>query len=164
MSRFRPPPGHGTASSSRSGKVITFPGFLRAYVEGSDDPRADVPDKEKTPAEARHRADLDRPRRSGPPITRPSRLRGTPKRRWSRNSKPEASADHRPTPPSFRRSRIAAMSGHKRPQRWFRPSPPSRSSTCSRTICPILSTMTSPPGWRMNSTPSPVVTANPYLG
>lgn len=29
-----------------SGKKITFPGFLRAYVEGSDDPNADIGDKE----------------------------------------------------------------------------------------------------------------------
>ena len=30
-----------------SGKVITFPGFLRAYVEGSDDPDADLEDQER---------------------------------------------------------------------------------------------------------------------
>lgn len=30
-----------------SGKTITFAGFLRAYVEGSDDPEADLADKEK---------------------------------------------------------------------------------------------------------------------
>jgi len=30
-----------------SGKSIVFPGFLRAYVEGSDDPEADLGDKEK---------------------------------------------------------------------------------------------------------------------
>lgn len=30
-----------------SGKTITFPGFLRAYVEGSDDPEAELADKEK---------------------------------------------------------------------------------------------------------------------
>jgi len=38
---------HGDAVLTTSGKVIGFPGFIRAYVEGSDDPRADVPDKEK---------------------------------------------------------------------------------------------------------------------
>jgi DNA topoisomerase-1 len=37
----------GTAVFSATGKVITFPGFLRAYVEGSDDPRADLADQEK---------------------------------------------------------------------------------------------------------------------
>jgi DNA topoisomerase-1 len=43
----------GPASSGRdaefatSGRVIGFPGFLRAYVEGSDDPDADLEDKER---------------------------------------------------------------------------------------------------------------------
>ncbi len=31
---------------SASGKVITFPGFLRAYVEGADDPDAELEDRE----------------------------------------------------------------------------------------------------------------------
>jgi DNA topoisomerase-1 len=30
-----------------TGKVIAFPGFLRAYVEGSDDPEADLDDQER---------------------------------------------------------------------------------------------------------------------
>ncbi len=38
---------HGPAIFSASGKVVTFPGFLRAYVEGSDDPRVEVADQEK---------------------------------------------------------------------------------------------------------------------
>ena len=37
----------GAAVFSTSGKVITFPGFLRAYVEGSDDPAAALDDQEK---------------------------------------------------------------------------------------------------------------------
>ncbi len=37
----------GKALFTVSGKVITFPGFLRAYVEGSDDPDAELEDKEK---------------------------------------------------------------------------------------------------------------------
>jgi DNA topoisomerase-1 len=43
----------GTSRSGRpaefaaSGKVITFPGFLRAYVEGSDDPDAALEDEER---------------------------------------------------------------------------------------------------------------------
>ncbi|AEH11593.1 MULTISPECIES: type I DNA topoisomerase [Protofrankia] len=32
---------------SASGKVITFPGFLRAYVEGADDPDAELDDRER---------------------------------------------------------------------------------------------------------------------
>ncbi len=34
------------AEFGTSGRVITFPGFLRAYVEGSDDPDADLEDRE----------------------------------------------------------------------------------------------------------------------
>jgi DNA topoisomerase-1 len=34
------------AEFSTSGRVITFPGFLRAYVEGADDPDAELEDKE----------------------------------------------------------------------------------------------------------------------
>ena len=43
----------GAASDGRdavfgtSGKIITFPGFMRAYVEGSDDPDAELDDKER---------------------------------------------------------------------------------------------------------------------
>ena len=37
----------GTATFQTAGKVITFPGFLRAYVEGSDDPDAEIEDQEK---------------------------------------------------------------------------------------------------------------------
>ncbi len=37
----------GNAVFSTSGKVILFPGFLRAYVEGSDDPAAALDDQEK---------------------------------------------------------------------------------------------------------------------
>jgi DNA topoisomerase I len=39
---------HGRdAEFSASGKVITFPGFLRAYVEGADDPDAELEDRER---------------------------------------------------------------------------------------------------------------------
>ncbi len=38
---------HGPAVFSTSGKVITFPGFLRAYVEGADDPDAELADQER---------------------------------------------------------------------------------------------------------------------
>ena len=38
---------HGAAVFATSGKVITFPGFLRAYVEGSDDPDAELEDQER---------------------------------------------------------------------------------------------------------------------
>ncbi len=38
---------HGVATFTTSGKVITFPGFLRAYVEGSDDPDAELDEQER---------------------------------------------------------------------------------------------------------------------
>ncbi len=38
---------HKTATFSTSGKVIRFAGYLRAYVEGSDDPDAELEDQEK---------------------------------------------------------------------------------------------------------------------
>ncbi|MCD4749516.1 MAG: type I DNA topoisomerase [Thermoanaerobaculales bacterium] len=37
----------GRAVFTATGKVISFPGFLRAYVEGSDDPGAELADQEK---------------------------------------------------------------------------------------------------------------------
>jgi DNA topoisomerase-1 len=37
----------GPARFRASGKTIEFPGFLRAYVEGSDDPNAELADREK---------------------------------------------------------------------------------------------------------------------
>jgi DNA topoisomerase-1 len=38
--------GGSTVEFSSNGQVISFPGFLRAYVEGSDDPEADLADRE----------------------------------------------------------------------------------------------------------------------
>ena len=37
----------GEYKFSASGKIIEFPGFMRAYVEGADDPNAQLDDKEK---------------------------------------------------------------------------------------------------------------------
>ncbi len=46
--RVQAPAGRfGAAVFTTSGKVIKFPGFLRAYVEGSDDPEAELEDQEK---------------------------------------------------------------------------------------------------------------------
>ena len=57
--RIQSPAGrHGTAEFATSGKVITFPGFLRAYVEGSDDPSAELADQEKVLPKLRVGQDL----------------------------------------------------------------------------------------------------------
>ena len=45
----------GEAVFQVSGKTIDFPGFLRAYVEGSDDPQAELADKEIAAAQSRTR-------------------------------------------------------------------------------------------------------------
>jgi DNA topoisomerase-1 len=37
----------GTTHWAASGRTITFPGYLRVYVEGSDDPEADLDDRER---------------------------------------------------------------------------------------------------------------------
>jgi DNA topoisomerase-1 len=37
----------GTTHWAASGRTITFPGYLRVYVEGSDDPDADLDDRER---------------------------------------------------------------------------------------------------------------------
>jgi DNA topoisomerase I len=45
--RFDAATGEGKATFQASGKVIHFPGFLRAYVEGSDDPDAELEEQER---------------------------------------------------------------------------------------------------------------------
>ncbi len=58
----------GVAAFATSGKVITFAGFLRAYVAGSDDPEAELADQEKIlPALVARRG----PRRGGARALRP---------------------------------------------------------------------------------------------
>ena len=50
---------HGAATFQTSGKVITFPGFLRAYVEGSDDPDAELEDQERVLPPLRQGQEID---------------------------------------------------------------------------------------------------------
>lgn len=45
--RFTAPSPEGIATFQAGGKVIHFPGFLRAYVEGSDDPDAELEEQER---------------------------------------------------------------------------------------------------------------------
>jgi len=49
----------GRAGLQASGKVISFPGFLRAYVEGSDDPDAELEDQERVLPPLRQGQELD---------------------------------------------------------------------------------------------------------
>jgi DNA topoisomerase I len=58
-----------------SGRTITFPGFLRAYVEGSDDPESELDDKEKIlpPLEAGDALALERLEPTGHETRPPAR-------------------------------------------------------------------------------------------
>jgi DNA topoisomerase I len=58
-----------------SGRTITFPGFLRAYVEGSDDPESELDDKEKIlpPLEAGDSLALERLEPTGHETRPPAR-------------------------------------------------------------------------------------------
>jgi DNA topoisomerase-1 len=47
VARFDAATAEGRATFQASGKVISFPGFLRAYVEGSDDPEAELDDQDR---------------------------------------------------------------------------------------------------------------------
>ena len=103
------------AEFAASGKIIEFPGFLRAYVEGADDADADR-GPEVAPAAA-GRGRRRRRSRTGGQATRPSRRPASPRRRWSRSSRSWASAARRPTRRSSARSRTAATCG-RRARRW----------------------------------------------
>jgi DNA topoisomerase-1 len=124
------------AEFGASGKTIEFPGFLRAYVEGSDDPDAALEDQEvRLPALA-------------------SRRPATPRPRWSRPWRSWASAGPRPTPASSARSRNAATCGNGG-RRWCRRGSPLPWWACSSSTSPPWWTTASPPGWKTSSTRSP---------
>ena len=112
-----------------SGRTITFPGFLRAYVESRDDDPADGDDERQrrrrapaAPPGARPAARHPRAGRQGPHHA--ARRPATPSRAWSPGSRSWASAGRRPTRRSCRRSRTAGTSG-RRATRWCPPSSPS---------------------------------------
>ena len=141
-------------SSRASGTVITFPGFLRAYVEGADDPEAELADREvQLPALAEGdvaagrslEAEVARHPAAGP-LHRGLAGQGA-SRSWASGGPP-------PTPASSPPSRTAATCGRRAP-RWSRRSPPSPSSACSSATSPTWSTTGSPPRWRTTSTRSP---------
>ena len=114
-----------TAVFTASGKAIEFAGFRRAYVEGSDDPAAELEEQETSlpkltvgdaiVAAGRRSARTSRCSRSSRRGTRRRRRRGTPKRRSSRSSSGWASAGRRPTRrPSGRSSGAATSSARAR--------------------------------------------------
>ncbi len=68
--------GSGETLLQASGKVIAFPGFLRAYVEGSDDPDAELEDQERVlpPVQVGDVLDPDKVRADGHATQPPARF------------------------------------------------------------------------------------------
>lgn len=120
----------GTAADGRdvefsaSGKTITFHGFLKAYVEGADDPNAELDDRERLlPQVAEGDALSAEEITVDGHATAPARYTEAS---WSRSWKSARSAYRRPMRRSSARSSIAAMSS-RRARRSCRPSCPSPS-------------------------------------
>ena len=109
------------AEFTASGKIITFHGFLKAYVEGADDPNAELDDRERRLPQVAEGDRAHRARSSPPTATPPSPRPATPRRRWSRSWRSARSAARPRTPRSSARSSTAATSS-RRARRWCRPS------------------------------------------
>ena len=141
------------AEFGATGKVINFYGFLKAYVEGADDP---TPTATTRSAGCRRwpRATRSTCCGSPPPSTPPGRRPATPRRRWSRSSKTGRSGGRPPTRPSSARSWTAATCSRRAP-RWSPRSSPSPWSPCWNGTSASWSTTSSPRGWRTSSTRSP---------
>ncbi len=85
---------------SASGRVITFHGFLKAYVEGHDDPDADRDDSETRLPEPGRGRPADGARSWARPVTRRGPRPATPRPPWSASSRSARSAGRRRTPRS----------------------------------------------------------------
>ncbi len=98
-----------------TGSVIAFPGFIKLYQEGRDDPatEADGDEDSRVAARRSRRATASTSARSRPSSISPSRRRATPRPRWSRSSRSSASAAPPPTPRSCRCCRSATTSGSR---------------------------------------------------
>ena len=80
-SRPRRPPARRSTFQA-TGRTIEFPGYLRAYVEGADDPDAELEDRETHPPAARRGRRGRVPRAARRRVTPRSRRRATPRRAW----------------------------------------------------------------------------------
>ena len=110
----------GGATFQASGKTIEFPGYLRAYVEGSDDPQAELAERDAVlPAVAARRI-AGRAASCCPRATPRSRRPDSPKPRSRARWKRWASAGRAPTPRSSTRSWPANMSSSAA-RRWCPP-------------------------------------------
>ena len=154
--------GNERAEFGATGKVINFYGFLKAYVEDTDDAG---PTGTTGSAGCRRWPRATRstccgwPRPSTPPGRRPA----TPRRRWSRSWKTGRSAGRPPTRPSWARSWTAATCSRRAP-RWSPRSSPSPSSPCWNGTSASWSTTSSPRTWKTCWTRSPAVKPNGCRG
>ena len=153
------------AAFTASGKAIEFAGYLRAYVEGSDDPAAELDEQETLLPKLSVGDQVRSPDKLDAGSDRCSALdaegardarrrRATPKRRSSSGSKKKASAGRRPMRRPSRRSSAAATC-RARARRSCRASRRSRSRACCATTSATTSTSASPPRWKRSSTRSP---------
>ena len=158
LTRPRPPPADTgqtatDAEFSASGKVITFPGFLRAYVEGSDDPDAELETTERRLPRVAVRAIRWRSTAwtaQGHTTSPPARFTEASPRQAARGARASAGRQHLrehhhhdPGP----RLRLEEGLAH-----WCRPGWLSPSSACWNSISAGSSTTASPPRWRTTST------------
>ena len=74
--------GGEAAMFQATGRTIEFPGYLRAYVEGADDPDAELEDREAILPPLEEGDDGRVPRAARRRVTPPNRRRATPRRAW----------------------------------------------------------------------------------
>ena len=147
-----------------TGRTIEFPGYLRAYVEGADDPDAELEDREAIlPAARRGR------RRSTCDELQPSGHTTQPPARYTEASLVKELEERGIGRPSTYASVIdtiltsATTCGRRAPRSSPR-GPRSPRCSCSSATSRTSSTTSSPPPWRRRSTRSRAARAKPRSG
>ena len=144
----------GGAAFQVGGKTIDFPGYLRAYVEGSDDPEAELADQRDGAARrqrgrsARPAATLEPKEHTTQPPARYNEASLTRALEELGIGRPEhLRLDHRHDSGPRVRLQARQCAGADLDRR-------SPCRNCSKSICPTWSTIASPPRWKTISTPS----------
>ena len=147
-----------------TGRTIEFPGYLRAYVEGADDPDAELEDREAIlpPLDEGDAVDVPRAAAVGPHHAAAGALhRGEP-------GEGARGARHRPAVHVRARDRDASSRARLRVEEGHRArarrGPRSRRCSCSSATSRTSSTTSSPPRWRRRSTRSRAARAKPRSG